>query len=230
MYTGIYFPFYDTTLTIFSLFNTRVLIYSQKNRQRPSERNRRNPAHDWEKGDKMKKCLHIRLIFVVFVFLLFPGNILAESPAKFLQLSLFPPVQIQKQETSIHGLRIDLIYGYNQDFKGLDIGLVNRLNGDMKGLEIGVANFVRGNATGVQAGFYNQAQDFKGFQLGALNTSQKTKGFQLGIMNSATSMEGLQLGLLYNSTDTLRGIQIGLFNFIWNRTPIYFFPIVNAAF
>ena len=177
----------------------------------------------------MKKSLHFKIILVVLIIFLFPTSGIAESPEKPLQLSLFPPLQIHNQETSIHGLRLSL-YGFNQNFKGLDIGLVNRLEGDMKGVQLGVINYVNGNATGIQAAFYNQSQDYSGVQVGVLNTAQNTHGLQLGIANSATAMEGLQIGLLYNSTDTLNGIQIGLLNFIWDRKPVFFFPIINASF
>ena len=179
--------------------------------------------------DKMKKCLYLLVISVVLIIFMFPASGVAESPEKPLQLSLFPPLQIHNQETSIRGLRLSL-YGFNQDLKGLDIGLINRLGGDMNAVQLGIVNYVNGNAKGLQAAFYNQAHDFSGVQVGVANTAQKTHGLQIGIVNSAVDMDGLQIGLLYNSTDTLRGIQIGLLNFIWERKPVFFFPIINAAF
>ena len=72
----------------------------------------------------MKKSLHLQLIWVVIILFLFPAIGIAESPAKPLQLSVFPPLQLHNQETDIRGLRLNLIYGFNKSLQGLDIGLI----------------------------------------------------------------------------------------------------------
>jgi hypothetical protein len=137
-----------------------------------------------------------------------------ESRTRSLQLSLFKPYQIHDPETSISGLRWNVIYGVNQDVSGLDVGIVNIAEGALKGLQLG--------------GF-NEAKTARAWQLGLLNSAEESRGIQVGAINHATEMNGLQLGLLYNSADTLKGLQVGLFNFVWNQK-VFFLPIVNGSF
>ena len=55
------------------------------------------------------------------------GSALAASP---IQLALFDPAQIVKDDQSVGILRIDLIYGKNANVTGLDLGLVNHTTGN----------------------------------------------------------------------------------------------------
>ena len=164
----------------------------------------------------MKKNWYLHFTLMVFMLFCFHSNVMAESPAKLIQFSLWPTIQMHDSETSIHGLRLNLLYGVNQDVSGLDIGSVNKVKGNMKGLQCGLVNLVGG--------------DLSGWQVGIANSAQKTKGIQCGLINHAVSMTGMQIGLAYNTADTLRGLQVGLFNFVWERKPIFFFPIVNLSF
>jgi hypothetical protein len=141
---------------------------------------------------------------------------MAESSAKLIQFSIWPSIQLHDSETSIHGFRFNVLYGLNQDVYGFDLGLINRVKGNMKGLHFGLVNLVGG--------------DISGCQFGVANSAQKAKGLQCGLINHSVSMTGIQIGLAYNTTDTLRGLQAGLFNFIWNRKPVSFLPLVNASF
>jgi hypothetical protein len=63
-----------------------------------------------------------------------------------------------------------------------------------------------------------------------LNSAEKSVGWQIGLINHSTEINGMQLGLLYNTTESLKGIQIGLLNMNWSGKPIKFLPIVNFAF
>ena len=61
------------------------------------------------------------------------------------------------------------------------------------------------------------------------------EGVSCGIISSqnptrSTINAGIQIGLLYNSADTLEGVQIGLLNFAWNKKPLMFFPVINYRF
>ena len=67
----------------------------------------------------MKKnwCFHLILITIMVLF--FQNGALAESQTKPIQLSIFDPIQIFNSDTSIHGFRFNLIYGFNRDVSGL---------------------------------------------------------------------------------------------------------------
>ena len=138
-----------------------------------------------------------------------------DTSSKGFQIALFKPYQLHKPDVSIRGFRWNVLYGVNQDVSGFDMGIVNMVTGDFKGL---------------QTGFYNGVQKAGGAQIGVLNTSQETRGIQIGVFNHSAAMNGIQIGLLYNTADTLKGVQIGLLNFTWNRKPMFFFPIINASF
>jgi len=207
----------------------------------------------------LRKTTFQLLLVILTGFFLQPGVSAQTTPPKtqstpkeatpgsqLFQLSLINPLQIFKSEYSIKGMRINLLYGLNQDLSGLDLGMVNKLNGDIKGIQLGLANFGQNNLSGVQVGlinavkgqarafqtgFYNSSGDAKGVQVGVLNTTQKMKGVQLGLINNTTVLQGIQIGLFYNSTDTIDwGLQIGLLNFAWNKKPVMFFPVINFRF
>src|SRR5215831_18058840 len=58
--------------------------------------------------------------------------------AKPVQLALFNPAQVFNEKTSIRGLRLNLIYGVNENVSGLDLGLVNQVNGSSGALQWGL--------------------------------------------------------------------------------------------
>ena len=57
---------------------------------------------------------------------------------KHVQIAIWNPVQIYDQDASIHGFRLNLIYGLNEDLYGFELGLVNSLKGDLKGIGWGI--------------------------------------------------------------------------------------------
>jgi hypothetical protein len=62
-----------------------------------------------------------------------------------------------------------------------------------------------------------------------VNIAKNTKGVQIGtLFNKSDSMEGLQLGLV-NVCNKMKGVQIGLVNVI-TESKLPFFPILNAGF
>jgi hypothetical protein len=153
----------------------------------------------------------------VCVLLIFSAkDILAQD--KPIQLSLFNPIQIFNENTSITGLRINLIYGKNAKVSGLDWGLVNEITS--------------GVSTGVQFGFVGIVDaDYIGWQANAVNiTKGRFQGLQWGIVNYAGTVSGVQIGLVNYAANMTKGLQIGLVNIINHGGQFPVFPIVNWAF
>ena len=175
----------------------------------------------------MKRSHMVALLICITIFT--PIVALAQSDVKPIQISLFHPVQIFDSETSIYGVRINLLYGVNQDVFGLDFGLVNKLTG---GMQSGIVNLVKGDLAGVQSGLFNRVEgDVGGMQYGVINCVKgDVEGFQTGLVNRVEGdMEGLQIGVV-NLAGTLRGLQIGIVNLNMSGEPYKFLPIVNFSF
>ena len=131
----------------------------------------------------------------------------SETKAGLVQLAAWNPAQILPEQRSVHGLRLDFLYGCNQEMYGLDLGLgLNRCR-NLAGLEIGGINCVGGDINGVQAGIINYTE----FRLN--QTGNKITGLQLGVVNamSDTALRGLQLGV-WDSARNINGIQFGAMN------------------
>lgn len=190
----------------------------------------------------MKKIVGFLFVFIIISVIAHAGE------TKPLQLSLFNPVQIVNEDTSIKGLRLDLLYGVNDNVAGIDFGIVNRDKGKGCGLQLGVVNRVSCSFYGYQRSIFNVVEenfigiqlgevgnyvkgDYLGYQSGVVNiTKDGFKGFQLGLLyNYAETMNGLQLGLI-NVAGDLNGIQIGLININKKKDPLGFFPIINFSF
>jgi hypothetical protein len=175
-----------------------------------------------------------KVVFFLTLFMLAACLPATESPAeevKPIQVALWNPVQIFNESTSIHGLRLNILYGVNQDVFGVDLGLVNRNLGEFKGIQWGFVGMADGNFTGWQATFVNIVNaEMVGLQSNAIyNNAVTAKGVQLGWVNISNSFEGLQLGL-FNMTDDLRGIQIGLLNVVTSREKWKYIPLVSWSF
>jgi len=165
------------------------------------------------------------------------------------QLSLVHPLQIYPRETQVRGLRINLLYGVNDEVKGLDVGVVNRTTGLTQGLQYGVvniteklnglqfsgiyvgANIATEDVSGGQIFFslvgFNKSGNVKGLQLAGLlaglNMAKDLKGTQIsGILgvNLAENTTGVQLATLYNQAEEMKGVQIGLVNICRQMTGV----------
>jgi hypothetical protein len=146
--------------------------------------------------------------------------------AKPVQLSLFNPIQLFPEKTSISGVRLSLIYGCNDNVQGVDWGLVNHVRGDGFSWQSGGVGIVEKNFTGFQNNVVNLVQgEFTGLQYGAFNQVDKGNGCMVGLVNVSKSMHGVQVGLL-NMTETMHGLQIGVGNII-QKGGMPFLPIVN---
>ena len=169
-----------------------------------------------------------------------PGVALAATPSHTthhaaagnpgpIQISLFPPVQIVREDRSVGGVRLDILYGKNVNVTGIDWGLVNHTTGDELAWQDGIVNYVEHNAQGWQDGFVNMTNgEFTGLQSGFFNQSESANGVAFGVVNYTKHMHGLQLGIL-NMTETMHGLQIGVGNVI-QKGKIPILPIVNWSF
>jgi hypothetical protein len=163
----------------------------------------------------MKRTHSFVLITSIFMIINFNTDIFAQE--KPIQLALFNPVQIFPENTSIAGLRINLIYGKNASVTGLDWGLVNSTTGIQKGVQFGLVNLTNGGFSGWQDGLVNISKgNSQGLQTGGVN-------YHEGYFN------GLQLSIV-NYTETLKGLQLGLINIIGEGGFLPFFPVFNFDF
>ncbi|MBU2491867.1 MAG: hypothetical protein KJ571_04525 [Bacteroidetes bacterium] len=160
---------------------------------------------------KAKKMFYLS----VLISLIFLNT--AKAQDKPIQLALFNPVQIFDENTSITGLRINLIYGKNAQVSGLDWGLINHItSGVSKGVQFGLVGIVEA--------------DYMGWQDNGVNiTKGKFEGLQWGIVNYAGTVSGVQIGLVNYAANMTKGLQIGLVNIIKQGGQFPFFPIVNWA-
>ena len=156
----------------------------------------------------------------------------AQAPTESFELSLFPPVQLRGQDSTIRILRLGL-YNQNVAVRGLDVGVVNHSTGDVsKGLQYGLVGVVEGAFLGWQDNLLVNInrQEFVGVQgLSLYNEIDWGEAFQFGIFNRARDISGFQLGIV-NWAENMQGIQIGLINIISGKESLQFLPVVNWSF
>ncbi len=189
------------------------------------------------------KALHI---VGLIVFLASAAWSRAFYEAVPIQLSLWSPVQLFSVDRDVVGLRLDFIYGANENVSGLDIGLwnetigsqhgvqlggVNVVGSECVGLQYGVVNLVNESMKGWQGGIFNMVNaDVHGLQTGPMNMGLTgVRGVQIGAVNYARDMSGLQIGL-FNAVQVMYGVQIGLINIISDKEILPVLPVINAAF
>lgn len=162
----------------------------------------------------MKKNL---ITFVLLFTAIISACAYAGSEDKPIQLSLFSPIQLFNENTSITGIRLSLLYGRNTSVTGLDWGLVNHCTGGKSmGAQFGLVNLMDSDFSGLEHGFVNSVKrDFRGWQWGFVNYANYANGLQLGVVNYAVKMKGLQIGLI---------------NVIKQGGQFPIFPIVNWSF
>lgn len=197
------------------------------------------------------------LLFILMLFFALSAHAADSTP---VQLSLVNPVQLFPEDTTVNGLRINLLYGVNKEVNGVDIGPINRTTGTTRGVQLGAFPYgginVTGNLRGVQfggifGGVNIATGDVTGVQLagliGGINAAGNLHGAQIsgtfiGI-NLAKDVKGLQLTTMYNQADAMEGLQLGLVNVckrmkgvqiglvnVIKENSVPFIPIVNASF
>ncbi|HON55602.1 MAG TPA: hypothetical protein PLM75_00575 [bacterium] len=180
-----------------------------------------------------------KLFFVALLLLSLTVAQLCASDITPFSLNLWEGVQLPGgPQSSVRGLRINLLYGVNKDVTGFDWGWFvpfNFTTGNFKGFGIGILNNVKGNAVGVQWGVVNKVDsDFKGWQNGWVNIVKgQAVGFQSGLINYTNNMRGLQLATI-NYVNQLYGLQIGIININKKGEPLGYpflvLPVINLAF
>ncbi|MBU0469774.1 MAG: hypothetical protein KKD07_04155 [Candidatus Omnitrophica bacterium] len=85
-----------------------------------------------------------------------------------LQVSVVNPIQIVNSEDSVKGLRLNFIYGVNENVSGLDFGLINKVNNCTSGMQLGLFNLSY-ELSGIQFGIVNRVEYLNGLQIGLLN-------------------------------------------------------------
>ena len=162
----------------------------------------------------MKRIYQLLSFAILFTFTL---NINLTAQEKPVQLALFNPIQIFPENTSIAGIRLNILYGKNTSVTGLDWGFVNSTTGVQKGVQFGFVNLTEGGFTGWQEGLVNV-----------------TRGNSLGLQSGGVSFhnghhQGVQFSLL-NYAETLNGLQLGIINIIGKGGFMPVFPIFNFDF
>jgi hypothetical protein len=184
----------------------------------------------WNLPEWMKAMIPLKAVLIVLVSLFgltfsqSNDSVSMDSPEKTtqdsgmsffpLQLAIVSPIQMVNPNTSITGLRLDIISGENVNVYGIDMGIINKVNRTMAGIEIGAINFT-GNTYG--------------FQLGAINLGNTNAIFQVGVFNVTGTVYGIQFGAI-NITQHLHGLQIGIINICRQGPGASLFPIINAGF
>ncbi|MFO7870002.1 MAG: hypothetical protein R6V03_01040 [Kiritimatiellia bacterium] len=187
------------------------------------------------------------ILFLASIMFLIPAAGRAQDKEEIghFQISLSPKRQIVNEYASIEGLRLSLPYSRNRNVRGLDLGFVNRAEGYFEGLGIGVLmnscrdgmrgmtispwNAVEYDAKGAQIGLLNtMGMEIMGCQIGLLNLCDTLRGFQIGGYNYAWRVTGTQIGVV-NITGYLKGFQIGLANVITDRYHWRMLPIVRGG-
>lgn len=147
-----------------------------------------------------------------------------------LQVSIWNPVQLFSQDSSVYGLRLDLPYGNNKNVYGLDIGLFNQISEHGGGIQAGIDNGFMSSYlswtpdqsfSGIRLGICNGGSNFKGFQSGLVNYYNPNvvedekggnfSGISIGGVNLSLQTTGFQFGA-GNSADMMNGIQFGQIN------------------
>ncbi|HOW42890.1 MAG TPA: hypothetical protein P5110_06480 [Candidatus Omnitrophota bacterium] len=175
-----------------------------------------------------------RILVVTLLVLAMAGAACAQD-TKPLQLSLFNPIQMVPEDTSIKGVSLDLFYTVNADFTGFALSFlgVNKATGNAAGVQWGLGNWVNdGYVHGLQSGIANLCGDrFVGLQSGWLNiTKGDLTGVQLGLVNWTEGyFHGWQHGAFNYTVGRFVGLQSGLLNVSEGATSGANLGVVNYA-
>jgi hypothetical protein len=155
-----------------------------------------------------------KLLFVFWVLMILLPSQAYSWTWTPLQLSVWTPIQLFPENFDVYGIRMNLVYGNNQNMTGVDVGPLNVIAENQSGGQLGLMN-LSGNFLGVCAGGMNFTNNFQGGQFGLLNTAQDSlTGLQFaGLMNLSDHVKGVQLhiGILGNGAVLVDGAQLVAF-------------------
>jgi hypothetical protein len=151
------------------------------------------------------------------------------EPVYPFQLALAAPAELVAPEHSVNGLRLNLIYGANENVNGMDIGIVNYTVQNHRGLQLGVVNLVGGDLAGYNMGLLNwTGGKVAGSEVGLINwadgevagsqdafllsVSRSKVSYQFScVVSWADEVEGGQFGIVNRATK-MTGLQMGVVN------------------
>ncbi|TFH17015.1 MAG: hypothetical protein E4H02_04010 [Lentisphaerales bacterium] len=177
--------------------------------------------------------------------LVLPMNVPAETGRPF-QIGIVSPVELVEPAESINGLRLNLLYGVNQNVTGWDFGICNHTVNNHNGLQLGGVNIVGNELVGFNMGLLNFAGGrVEGSSVGLVNwavgdlagtqdaillnvaRSKVTYQFALGVSWGET-VEGGQFGI-FNRATSMTGMQVGLLNVTRSLNGLQI-GVLNCAF
>ena len=141
----------------------------------------------------------------------------AQEGHKPIQIALFNPVQVVNQDLSVHGFRLDILYGENQDMVGFDVGIVNKTNGIQRGAQVGIVSITEGEFNGFRANFVNiGGGQMNGYANGTVNVIGGGNGWINGYVNILEdNYTGLLTGIVnVQSAKQFKGAMLGLVNVV----------------
>ncbi|EGR1306607.1 phaC PHA synthase [Vibrio cholerae] len=166
---------------------------------------------------------------------------LASTPVMFSSIDNFNTPDANQ----VAGVRLSALHGKVNEVKGVDFSILglsetdkttgvnfglffgaSKVNQEMTGASLGLLNWNTGNTYGANLGFVNLTHDVKGANLSFVNYSEGNTLVDLGAANFSNTST-VQFGL-FNKTEKIEGVQIGLLNCADNG---FFkcFPIINFA-
>lgn len=161
------------------------------------------------------------------------------APAQFSAFDFNAP-----NTTEVRGVRLSAIYGKSGNVSGVDFTLglseldnlrgvsfpllfgANRINNSMTGVGLGIVNLHQGSDKGVNIGAINLINDVVGLNLGLGNISTGETVADIALVN-VSDTSTFQLAI-FNKTEFIEGVQIGLLNCASNGF-LPCFPIFNFA-
>jgi len=161
------------------------------------------------------------------------------APAQFSFFDFNAP-----DNSEVKGVRLSAIYGKSGNVSGVDFALGwsdldnltgvsfpvliggNRIRNSMTGVAFGIVNMHEGTDKGVNRGLLNLTNDVQGLNWGSINISTGKTLADVGFVNISDTST-FQLGV-FNKTEMIKGVQIGLLNCASNG---FFpcFPFFNFA-
>lgn len=166
---------------------------------------------------------------------------LASTPVMFSTLDGFNAPDAD----AVGGVRLAVLHGQVNEVKGVDFALLgmsetqrttgvnfglffgaSKVTQEMKGASLGLFNWNTGTTKGVNLGAVNVTKDVHGLNWSAVNYSEGYTMADVGLA-SISNKSNFQFGV-FNKTNTIDGIQIGLINCADNGF-LKCFPIINFA-
>lgn len=129
------------------------------------------------------------------------------------------------------GVQVGILGARSTRFNGLlQLGVLYSKVDTFRGVvQAGAVTDSKDFAGGVQVGILNIAKEFVGVSMVAIvNWSESVKGMQIGLFNRTRTISGLQFGVV-NTAVQVYGVQLGVFNYLENGVVPYTL-LLNGGF